>query len=92
MRCSTSRSGKAKVTVVSEHGKEAVVAICGPNEFLGEGCLAGQTQRIATVTAMTDCAIVRLEKAAIVRAIHQEPAFSEMFISHLSGAQHPRRG
>ena len=61
--------GKAKVTVVSEQGKEAVVAICGPNEFLGEGCLAGQTQRVATVTAMTDCAIVRLERGAIVRAI-----------------------
>jgi CRP/FNR family cyclic AMP-dependent transcriptional regulator len=77
------QSGKAKVTVVSEHGKEAVVAICGANEFLGEGCLAGRGQRIATATAMMDSMIVRLEKAAVVRVIHQEPAFSEMFIAYL---------
>ncbi len=77
--------GKAKVTVVSEQGKEAVVAILGTNEFFGEGCLAGQALRIATVATMTDSVIVRLEKAAIVRVIHQEPAFSEMFIAHLLG-------
>ncbi len=77
------QSGKVKVTVVSEQGKEAVVAILGTNEFFGEGCLAGQAQRIATVATMTDSVIVRLEKAAIVRVIHQEPAFSEMFIAHL---------
>src|SRR6202040_3175200 len=76
-------SGKVKVTVVSEQGKEAVVAILGTNEFFGEGCLAGQAQRIATVATMTDSVIVRLEKAAIVRVIHQEPAFSGMFIAHL---------
>ena len=77
--------GKVKVTVVSEQGKEAVVAILGTDEFFGEGCLAGQMQRIATVTAVTDSIIARLEKAAIVRVIHQEPAFSEMFIAHLLG-------
>ena len=76
-------SGKVKVTVVSEQGKEAVVAILGTNDFFGEGCLAGQAQRIATVATMTDSVIVRLEKAAILRVIHQEPAFSEMFIAHL---------
>ena len=76
-------SGKVKVTVVSEQGKEAVVAILGTNEFFGEGCLAGQAQRIATVATMTESVIVRLEKAAIVRVIHQEPAFSGMFIAHL---------
>ena len=74
-----------KITVVSEQGKEAVVAILGPNEFFGEGCLAGQVQRIASVATMTDSVIVRLEKASIVRVIHQEPAFSEMFIAHLVG-------
>jgi CRP-like cAMP-binding protein len=79
------QKGKAKVTVVSEQGKEAVVAIFGPNDFFGEGCLAGQALRIATVATMTDSVIVRLEKAAIVRVIHQEPAFSEMFIAHLVG-------
>jgi CRP/FNR family transcriptional regulator, cyclic AMP receptor protein len=77
------QSGKVKVTVVSKQGKEAVVAILGTNDFFGEGCLAGQAQRIATVRTMTDSVIVRLEKAAIVRVIHQEPAFSEMFIAHL---------
>ncbi len=79
------QNGKAKVTVVSEHGKEAVVAILGTSEFFGEGCLAGQARRIATVTTMTESVIVRLEKAAIIRVIHQEPAFSEMFIAHLLG-------
>jgi len=79
------QNGKVKVTVVSEQGKEAVVAFLGPNDFFGEGCLAGQARRIATVATMTDSVVVRLEKAAIVRVIHQEPAFSEMFIAHLVG-------
>jgi CRP/FNR family transcriptional regulator, cyclic AMP receptor protein len=74
-----------KVTVVSEQGKEAIVAILGANEFFGEGCLAGQKQRIATATAIMESVIVRLEKAAILRVIHQEPAFAEMFIAHLLG-------
>jgi CRP/FNR family cyclic AMP-dependent transcriptional regulator len=75
--------GEVKVIVVSKQGKEAVVAMLGTNQFFGEGCLAGQAQRIATVATMTDSVIVRLEKAAILRVIHQEPAFSEMFIAHL---------
>ena len=77
------QKGKVKVTVVSEQGKEAVVAMLGPDEFFGEGCLAGQARRIANVAAMTDAEIMRLEKAAVVRVIHQEPAFSEVFIAHL---------
>ena len=77
------QSGKVKVTVVSEQGKEAVVAMLGTNDFFGEGCLAGQAQRIATVATRTDSVIVRLEKAAIVCVIRQEPAFSGMFIAHL---------
>src|ERR1700730_1568220 len=72
-----------KVTVVSEQGKEAVVAMLGTNQFFGEGCLAGQAQRIVTVATVTDSVIVRLEKAAIVRVIQHESAFSEMFIAHL---------
>jgi CRP-like cAMP-binding protein len=79
------QKGKVKVTVISEQGKEAVVAILAADEFFGEGCLAGQAQRIATAATMTESVIVRLEKAAIVRVIHQEPAFSEMFIAHLLG-------
>jgi len=79
------QKGKAKLTVVSEQGKEAVIAILGTDEFFGEGCLAGQMQRIATVTAMADSVIARLEKAAIIDVIHREPAFSELFIAHLLG-------
>jgi len=75
--------GKVKVTVVSEQGKEAVVAVLGIGEFCGEGCLAGQPRRMATATAMTECEIMRLEKAAVIRVLHDEPTFSEMFVSHL---------
>lgn len=77
------KSGKVKISVVSEQGKEAVVAALGADEFFGEACLAGQPRRAATAAALTESVVVRLEKAAIVRVIHQEPAFSEMFISHL---------
>jgi CRP-like cAMP-binding protein len=77
------QKGKVKITVVSEQGKEAVVAILGPDEFCGEGCLTGQLRRMATAVAMTECEIMRLEKAAMVRVIHEEPAFSEMFVAHL---------
>ena len=76
-------AGTVKVTVTSEEGKEAIVAIRGPDEFCGEGCLAGQQRRMATATAMTDCEIMRLEKGAIIRVLHEEPAFSEMFVARL---------
>ena len=78
-------SGKVKKTVVSEQGKEALVAFLATGDFFGEACLAGQAQRVATVTAIADSTIARLQKTAIVRVIHQEPAFSEMFIAHLLG-------
>jgi CRP/FNR family transcriptional regulator, cyclic AMP receptor protein len=77
------QSGKAKITVTSENGKEAVLAILGPDDFFGEGCLNGQPLRLATVTAMTDCSIMRLEKAAMVRVLHEEPKFADLFIAHL---------
>jgi CRP/FNR family transcriptional regulator, cyclic AMP receptor protein len=77
------QKGQVKITVVSEQGKEAVVAVMGPDEFCGEGCLTGQPRRMATATAMTECEIMRLEKATILRVLHDEPAFSEMFVSHL---------
>ena len=60
-----------------------MVAVLGPDEFCGEGCLTGQPRRLATATAMTECEIMRLEKAPILRVLREEPAFSEMFISHL---------
>jgi CRP-like cAMP-binding protein len=75
--------GKVKVTVVSNNGKEAVVAILDDGDFLGEGCLAGQQVRMATAAAMSESAIVRLEKAEAVRVLHDEPAFSELFLKHL---------
>jgi CRP-like cAMP-binding protein len=75
--------GKVKVSVVSEQGKEAIVAILGPNEFCGEGSLSGQTRRMASAAAMTDCEIMRLEKAAIIRVLREQPAFSEIFVAHL---------
>src|SRR5580700_9853490 len=77
------QSGKVKKTVVSEQGKEAVVALLGAGEFFGEGCLAGELLRLATVSAMTKCVIARMAKADITRVIHEEPAFAELFISHL---------
>lgn len=77
------QKGKVKVTVVSKQGKEAVVAILGPDEFCGEGCLAGQPRRMATAMAMTESEIMRLDKGAIVGILHDEPAFSEMFVAHL---------
>jgi CRP-like cAMP-binding protein len=79
------QKGRVKLSVVSAQGKEAVVAILDAKDFFGEGCLAGQTRRMATATAMTDAAIVRLEKAAVVRVIHHEPEFSDVFIAHLLG-------
>ena len=75
--------GKCKVTVVSEKGKEAVVALHEKGDFFGEGCLTGQPRRLATVTAITVSEIMRLDKAIMVRALHDEPKFSELFISHL---------
>lgn len=77
------QKGKVKITVLSEQGREAVVAMLGPDEFCGEGCLAGQPRRMATATAITECEIMRLEKRAIIRALHDEPAFSEFFLGHI---------
>ena len=77
------QKGKVKVLVVSEHGKEAVVAILGPDEFCGEGCLTGQRFRIAMAVTMTECDIMRIDKEVVTRAVHDEPAFSEMFVAHL---------
>jgi CRP/FNR family transcriptional regulator, cyclic AMP receptor protein len=72
-----------KKTVVSEQGKEAVVALLGTGDFFGEGCLTGEPLRLATVSAMTECVIVRISKADITRVVHEEPAFAELFIAHL---------
>jgi CRP/FNR family cyclic AMP-dependent transcriptional regulator len=77
------QKGRVKVTTVSSQGKEAVVAILGLGEFFGEGCLAGQPLRISTAAALADAVIARLDKAAVIRLLHEEPAFSELFMAHL---------
>jgi CRP-like cAMP-binding protein len=77
------QKGKIKLTVVSRQGKEAVVAILGTGDFLGEGCLAGQPLRMATATAMAECSIVRLEKVGVIRLLHDQPAFSELMLRHM---------
>ena len=77
------QKGKAKVTVTSEEGKEAVVAVLEPGDFFGEGCLNNQTLRMATVATLTECVIVRMAKESIIRVIHEEPSFAELFIAHL---------
>jgi CRP/FNR family transcriptional regulator, cyclic AMP receptor protein len=77
------QKGRVKLTVVSNNGKEAVVAILGAGDFFGEGCLAGQQVRMSTAAAMSECAIARLEKAVVTRLLRDEPAFSELFLKHL---------
>ena len=77
------QKGKVKVTVQSEHGKEAVVGILGPGQFFGEGCMNGHKLRISTTTAMDDSVITSITKDAMLAALHDEPKFSEMFMAYL---------
>ncbi len=77
------KKGKVKVAVVSKQGKEAVVALLGADEFVGEGCLIGQPKRLATASAMTECETMRVTKMEIQRILHDEPAFSQMFVAHI---------
>src|ERR1700684_1527767 len=74
------QEGKVKVCVISERGKEAVVAIHGEGDFFGEGCLSGQPLRLATVAAMTECVVMRIDKAVMVRVLREQPKFSEKFM------------
>src|SRR4030095_14631950 len=77
------KKGKIKVAVISDEGKEAIVALLGADEVVGEGCLIGQPKRLATASAMTECEIMRVEKTEIQRVIRDEPGFSRMFVSHI---------
>ena len=77
------QDGQIKLSVISELGKEAVVALHGKEDFFGEGCLTGQSLRLAIAAAMTDCVIMRLDKAAVVRVLREEPKFSGMFLSYI---------
>jgi CRP-like cAMP-binding protein len=76
-------SGKVKVTVVSEHGKEAVVAILERGDFIGESCLVGQTVRTATATTLEDSRLLRLDKAVMLRMLREQPRFAQAFMSYL---------
>jgi CRP/FNR family cyclic AMP-dependent transcriptional regulator len=75
--------GKVKLTVVSKRGKEAVVAILDAGDFLGEGCLAGESRRMANAVPLTECTVVRLEKGSAIRALRDDPEFSELFLAFL---------
>ncbi|MEA2867073.1 MAG: family transcriptional regulator, cyclic receptor protein, partial [Bradyrhizobium sp.] len=77
------QEGNVKVSILSRSGKEAVLAILGAGDFFGEGCLNDQPLRIATITIMTKCLILRLDKAAMLRVLRDEPKFSELFIAYL---------
>jgi CRP/FNR family cyclic AMP-dependent transcriptional regulator len=77
------QEGKVQLTVLSEEGKERVVMILEKGDFCGEGCLANELLRVSTATAMTECTVARLEKTAVVRALHENLSFSEYFVSYL---------
>jgi CRP-like cAMP-binding protein len=77
------QKGTVKLSVLSHIGKEAVVAILTTGDFFGEGALAGQSVRIATATAVAASSVLIIEKAAMIRLLHEEPAFSDRFISHM---------
>ena len=75
--------GRVKIAVTSKQGKEAVVGIMGPTDFFGEGCLIGQPLRLATAKAMVECEIMRIDKTEMMRLLHEESTFAELFMKHL---------
>lgn len=77
------QKGKVKIVVVSDQGKEAVVAILEADQFFGEGCLNGQLRRIATATTIGECTITSITKTAMMDVLRSEPKFSEMFVTYL---------
>jgi CRP/FNR family cyclic AMP-dependent transcriptional regulator len=77
------KEGKVKLTVVSKIGKEATIGILNEGDFFGEGCLRGQPIRMCSATAMTDCSVMRIDKKSMMEVLHQEHAFSDMFVAYL---------
>src|ERR1700751_2725846 len=77
------QKGRVNLTVVSKQGREAIIGILGAGSFFGEGCLSGQSVRMASATAMTDCSIVCLQKREIIRLLHAEPSFSALFLTYV---------
>ena len=77
------RTGKVKLTVVSNSGKEATIGMLGERDFFGEGSLAGQALRMGSATAMTDCTVLRIDKKVMMEALHREHEFSDLFVAYL---------
>src|ERR1700720_1509287 len=77
------KEGKVKLTVVSKIGKEATIGILSEGAFFGEGCLTGQTLRLCSATAMTDCSVMRIEKKSMIEVLHEEQTFSNVFVAYL---------
>ena len=77
------QTGKVKLTVLSQTGKEATIGILNEGDFFGEGCLGGQSLRMCSATALTDCTVMRIEKKVMMAVIHRERGFSDMFVAHL---------
>jgi len=77
------QKGKVRLTVVSQSGKEATIGILNEGDFFGEGCLAGQTLRLFSATAMTDCSVMRIDKKSMIEVLHREHAFSDLFVAYL---------
>src|SRR5579864_6711385 len=77
------QAGKVKLTVVSDSGKEATIAILNSGDFFGEGCLAGQPVRMGSATAITECALLKIDKGAIIGALHRGHAFADLFVGYL---------
>ena len=77
------QNGKVKLTVVATNGKEATIGILNEGDFFGEGCLTGQALRMCSVTAITDCTVMRINKKSMMEVIHRERAFSDMFVAYL---------
>lgn len=77
------QSGKVKLTVVSKTGREATIGMLSEGNFFGEGALAGQAQRMGSATAITDCELLRIDKKAMISALHREHTFSDLFVAYL---------
>jgi len=78
------QEGKVRLSVVSKQGKSATIALLGPGDFLGEGCISSdQALRLATATAITRCSVLRIEKNELLRTIHEEHGFSDLFVAYL---------
>jgi CRP/FNR family transcriptional regulator, cyclic AMP receptor protein len=77
------QKGRVKLSVTSEHGKVAIIGVHSGGNFFGEGCIAGQALRMMTAAAITDCALLRIEKPAMMAALHERHDFSEFFIAYV---------